>query len=551
MKRLALVLCLVSLATMSFTSQALAKTEVDSAGATAECDYPLAVDCPRDNEAPIPFATVPAGTPSVKVTYKSTSYCAPMLLIIYDNGKVAGETSIVGGDTGVAGATYPDEGSTSFSPVGDDDHELAYRGKVTGFGCGVGTHPGEVLSLHLFVGEVLAEFTPPPEGVAIKGTVRIENDRGIAATASGVPGASVQITGPGGKKTVKVDPTGAYSARFKKAGRYTVYPRVPDRITRGARNPVKPAYRDVNLKLGDTGTANFTVKDPLRVSLDLGRKEVPADGLQTVEATIAATADGKPAKGLHVLVRPFDGAAMPVFSVPVPATICRSGHGGGRLWPAPAASAGAQTDSVDAVTDAQGQVHLRISTGTVPGPFKLQVWAANDTGALDTEHNILDVSPEETLRVAPLGSSGAFESELTRLVKSDSGLQLVTTATGLADQLAGVTAAGHLGNYDYAPIEAVGGTRHEGVLVYPAGARVPIEADGSLGAATPGQVLKPEKHLRELARSGLPALPTMAEWTSAKGPWATKSPGIAAPVRPDARGYAYFGYGYPSKGGCS
>jgi hypothetical protein len=551
LKRLVLAVCLVALAALSLAGTAMAKTETESAAATAECTYPLAVDCPRDTDPPIPFASIPAGTKSVKVTYKSTEYCAPMLLIIYDNGKVAGETSVVGGDTGVAGANYPDEGSTSFSLSGDVDHELAYRGKVTGFGCGNGTHPGEQLTLHLFTGTVTAEFTPPPEGVAIKGTVRIENDKGIPSSATGVPGASVQISGPGGKKTVPVTPTGTYSARFKKAGKYTVYPRVPDKITRGGRNAVKPQFKDVDVKLGDTGTANFTVKDPLQIGIELGRKSVPADGLQTVEATITATADGKPVSGQHVLIRPFDGAAMPVFQVPVPATICKVSHGNSRLWPAPPASATAQTDSFDAVTDGRGEIRLRISTGTIPGAFKLQAWAANSAGALDTEHNILDVSPEETLDVRPLGGAGAFESELTRLVKSDSALNLSTSATGLADQLAGITAEGHIGNYDYAPIQSLSGTKYQAVLVYPAGGRVPFESDGTIAISAPGQVLKAEKHLQELARTGLQPLPTMAEWLSAKGPWAARFPGLAGPVKPAVGGYAYFGYGYPTKGSCS
>jgi hypothetical protein len=522
---------------------------VETAPATAECTYPLAVDCPRDEGPPIPFADVPEGVGSVKVTYQSTEYCAPMLLIVYDNGKVAGETSVVGGDT-TNGGNYPDEGSTSFSLDPKEDHALAYRGKVTGFGCGAGTHPGEVLTLHLFTGDVVTEYTPPPEGVVIKGSVRIENDKGIPASASGVPGATVQISGPGGKKTAKVGATGTYSAQFKKAGSYSVFPRVPEKIAHGGRSPVKPPSREVNVKLGDSATADFTVKDPLRISIELSRDHVQADGTQTVKATIKAEADGKPVSGQDISLRPFDGATTPIHQLPVPATICRAGRGA-RLWPEPPARPGAEAGPVDVVTGGDGAVELTISVGTIPGDFALEAWAADGKGKLDTEHNILDVSPEAHLKVAPLPGGGSFESELTRLVKSDQSLALATKSAALAEQLAALTADGKLTGSDFAPIRSLGGTKYEAVLVYPVGGRIPLAADGTIEVGAPGGVLGTAK-LDKLARAGLKPLPSLADWLAgSNNDWREWFPGVAGPVKPDVDGYTYLGYPYPAKGGCS
>src|SRR6185312_14089346 len=432
---------------------AAAKPVTLSAPATAECAYPLALDCPRDYDPSVNFADVPAGTPSVKVTYKSTEYCAPMLLMVYDNGRLAGQTTVVGGDTGAKGAVYPNEGSTTFSLSGGSDHELSYRGKITGYGCGIKS--SETLSLHLFTGTVEATFTPPEEGVTIKGTVRIAGLKGIPAEATGVPGATVQITGPGARRTVRVSSTGTYSARFKKAGTYDVVAHAPATVTRGLRNPVKPEFHRLSLKLGGTGTAYFTVKDPLRLAMTLSRKSVPASGLETLHATITATERGKPVRGQYVAIRPMGAASLPVYNLPVPATVCMT-VGSRRIWPEPNPSPTAHTGQTIERTDSRGEIHLDITTGTIPGRFELSAWAANSAGALDTEHDILDVTPEETVNVVKLAGGGAFEGDLTSLLKSDPSISLPTGPKALATELAKLSASGRLGGFSFAPVRSGG-----------------------------------------------------------------------------------------------
>jgi hypothetical protein len=526
-----------------------------AAAATTVKSGPLAVGdemCPGAGPPPTqlcapvePVQSFASSTPLSVVYTAPSAHCSNVIIHYFRDGHEVAST----------GSIPPSASSAEVSVpwiYDGQSHELGVEAEGQVSGCNEGF-------LHAWGGTIEVTYTPPPSGVKIEGSVLVADDKDIPVADTGVPGASVQISGPGGKQTVHVAANGHYAAIFKKAGHYTVFPHVPGDVSRGLRNPVKPSYRDVSVALGETATANFTVRDPLHLTIELSQDRVPADGFHTVQATITATALGKPVKDLDVSIRPFEGQSLPVYEVPVPAAICLR-PGNRRIWPDGNPSANTRTGPVDERTDAAGQIRLDITVGTVPGPLKLEAWAADSTGALNTSQDILDVSPEATLTADPLGGSGGFEAGLAAALRTKPSLTLPTAASALADTLGLITSQKSLGSFNYAPIKSSGGKPYEAVLIYSGGTRISFAASGDLAFNTTGVVLSgtnfstPEKALGDLtaiARSKLPALPSFETWLSGASLIGYEFPGISGPATEDLTDYTFFGYGYPSARSCS
>ena len=398
-------------------------------------------------------------------------------------------------------------------------------------------------------------WAPKTEGGAVAGTVRVENDRKLDPAKTGVKGAQVQITGKGFKRTASVATDGSYHVQVPKAGSYTVYPKLPSRYTRGGRIDPKPRYSDVNVRLGQVATANFTIKDTLQLTIDLDRPSVPADGLHVVRATISAEEAGAPVVGLPVSIRPDDNKVVLSSEVAVPAAVCLAG--GPRIWPAQPPGPSSYTGSRERTTNRAGEIRLDIATGTVPGRFALQAWAEGADGKIDTAHSLLDVNPEVHITLtAPSGRSDFLGNLKEYLKGGGKGKVLPTDPQQLSNELGELTAHGDLGPFAYAPIKAAGGG-YGGVLVHPDGQRTHLDGSGNLTPGTPGHVLAPTTLLAGgqwtgIARAGnVPNLPTFSNWLLGKAPGYTLD-GISGPASPLGQtDYRYFGYGYPKSGGCA
>jgi hypothetical protein len=387
---------------------------------------------------------------------------------------------------------------------------------------------------------------------AVEGTIRIEKNGN--PTNIGFHGARVNVSGNGFNTTVTVGGDGAYHVEVPKPGRYRVIPTLPPGYTRGLQNPITPASRDVNVKRGKTATADFTVKDSLRLGIDLNRDKVAGDGFQLVKATVKATEFGRPVKGLTVSIRPAGGRVVDVSTLAVPATVCLVG-GPGRIWPGGARTPATMTSPVDAVTDARGEIHLTIALGTVPGQFDLQAWARDKSGQLDTASSLLDVNPEVTITTTRLAGGGDFRKGLQAYLEKNPNVELPADAPGLAAELAHITASGAIGSFTYAPIKSTG-MGYEAVLVTMSGEPAHLDAAGNVTPGSPGWVLSQSNNrpgtITEQARSGhLPDLPLLNNWLR-NAVTEASFPDISGPAIPLAvADYTYFGFGYPRPGGCS
>ena len=392
---------------------------------------------------------------------------------------------------------------------------------------------------------------------AIEGYVRTTNDRKLNPVNTGVPGTTVQITGEHFKRIVPVTNEGNYFTRVPHPGTYTVYPRVPKRFTK-TRKAI-PTHRQVVVRNHKTARANFRVDDPLTLDIQVDRSSVPGDGFQVVHATITATEAGAPLPGLQIDVRPFPGQNIDkALNVPVPAVICTPA--GSRVWPI------GDWDSTPILpntvtTDSNGQVKLYVQTGTIPGTFPLQVWARDSKGLLITD-DLDSVSPTANITVTALGGSGDFPSALQTYLANHSSVQLdpYFRPLVLAPQLAEAAAAG-MGSFQVIPIESASGP--SGVLVQPAGTRVSFSPKGELPDTAAGGVLIPGKLMsvpltyptftaaaRAQGLVNLGALPTIPAFLTNKAPgW--NFAGVSGPVRVQGDGRLhYYGYGYPTTGGC-
>ena len=400
---------------------------------------------------------------------------------------------------------------------------------------------------------------------AIEGTVRTANDRKENAVLAGVTGAKVKIAGGGFSKTVAVNADGYYFTRVPKPGTYTVTPSVPKKYLGGKPKTkvVTPPSRTVRVGADATAQANFRVDDTLKLTITLDKPSVPADGLQLVKATIAATDADGPAAGLAVDIRPFDGKTFASrYDVPVPAAVCLA-NGGGRIWPQQTSGA---ISSVIQTTNPDGKIELLLQVGTIPGKFVLDAWA-RDSAGLDIKHDIVDVNPQKTVTLTPLSGSTDFTTVLQDYMTKNPSFSLAIGPETIALRLGMLSAAGGL-PFNYVAMRTTPGAQggvYYGTLIVPAGTRLTADATGLLPAGAPGLVLSQD--LTSVGRASV--YPTFDDAVRGGGLKAVGLAPFAAWLKNDVAGYAmpfisapvqalitqpywWMGWGYPGAGpGCA
>lgn len=377
---------------------------------------------------------------------------------------------------------------------------------------------------------------------------RTENNR--TASRQGIANVTVKLHGPQ-SKTVKTNANGYFVTTVRKSGRYRVTPQLPDRY--GGRGAIRPTSKVVVVSDRRAARADFAVEDDLKVTLRFDRDRVPATGLELVTGTIRAERFGEPVPNLVVSVIPFRrSVAMNPEEAPVPAHICDVGS---LRWPSGTRGQTGNVFPFDQTTDERGERRIAVQLGTVPGTFVLQVWAKDDAGRLRYEH-ISDVSDTATIVNEPTGAlaPAGLPGELANVATAQA-LTLPSSPTALAEELSAKLQRG----LAYTPMR---GSAMSGLLVYPAGERPAVGANGTIGANS-GIVLSPDtlNSATSLAFGGfagaakagqLPPPPSFAQWIAGGGAqgWALRPQDGTATIEDDLRGWRYLGFPYPKAGGC-
>ncbi len=400
------------------------------------------------------------------------------------------------------------------------------------------------------------------KGGVIEGHVREQNVKKAISDLTGLAGAKVRITGPGGYvKTTTTSDSGYYQEIVTRPGSYTVSAQAPKSYFKDAkRSKPDPSSSKVDVGEDTTSEADFTFKSTLELKLKLKTRSVPADGLSYVDVTVTATDDGAPDAGLVFSLRPYAGgsASQSPFSMSVPATICTvSGTSvGGRVWPNPSLKV-PNTDSVNVTTDADGQATLRVYTGTVPGKFPLTVWALDDAGHLITK-DVNNVSADADITVTPLAGGGdpayALHNWLNKPGNDALAGSLPTDDGSIITALADAIHSGSLAPFVLTPVVSSKG--YSAVLLSPAGSRAVFDpATGQLAASTAGEVVAPSAlngvnlygggFWGYLKTTATPAeFPTLSQWLANSAPgYAFPSNGGTISTGVNALQYLGFGYG--------
>lgn len=399
------------------------------------------------------------------------------------------------------------------------------------------------------------------KGSVIEGDVREENIQDLVAAYTGIPGATVRVTGPRGfSKKVVTSGSGYYNVFVPRAGVYTVTPVLPAKYWKGGKSKaVEPSFSKVNVPDDKTVRANFTVPSSLRLRVSLSRPSVSADGLSYVDATVTATNDGEPDPSLPFSLRPFGGgsALQSAWEMPVPATICTlSGASvGGRVWPKPYQTP-LNTNSVDLTSGPTGTSSFRIFTGTVPGKIPVTVWAEDGAGHLIAK-DANNTSDSVDLDVTPLASTGGDPTgDLKSYLQAHAGAAgtLSTYNTTIVNQLALAVQSGALKGYVLNPVQAPSGGA---VLISPAGARAPLDlTSGQIKSTASGWIIAPNQKLGTsvaadgfwgLLQTGYATLPTVSAWLSNNAPgYAFPYNTPQSPITPTTglSSLEYFGFSY-------
>jgi hypothetical protein len=179
--RLAVFLTLVG-GVFAGAGGAFAATQATISGATDDYCSPYVGPsqfCPRANQPPVEFGSVPAGVKTVTVTWDGPGFCSQGTLIIYVDGSRAGDTKPNDGPGG-KGESYMNDGSVTIAlPLDGKSHTLAWR--VEGYeipppadgGCNSGV-------LVQFTGTVTAQFAAPA-GASLSVVVSIAAKNGTVA----------------------------------------------------------------------------------------------------------------------------------------------------------------------------------------------------------------------------------------------------------------------------------------------------------------------------------------------------------------------------------
>jgi hypothetical protein len=400
------------------------------------------------------------------------------------------------------------------------------------------------------------------KGGVIEGHVREQDVKKAISDLTGLAGAKVRITGPGGYvKTTEASDTGFYQEIVKRPGSYTVTAAAPKSYFKGEkRSEPDPPSQKVDVGEDTTSEADFTFKSTLQLKLELSKRSVPANGLSYVDVTVTATDGGAPDAGLVFSLRPYSGgsATQSPFELSVPATICTlSGTSvGGRVWPDPSRKV-PNTDSVEVTTDATGHATLRVYTGTVPGKFPLTVWALDDAGHLITK-DVNNVSADADITVTSLGNGGdpayALHNWLNKPGNDAVAGSLPTDYGSIATSLEEAVQGGSMPPFIVTPVVSSKG--YGAVLLSPEGSRSVFDPKtGELAPSSPGEVVAPSGlnggslyaggFWGYLKTTGTPAeFPTLSQWLANSAPgYAFPSNGGTISTGGSALQYLGFGYG--------
>lgn len=402
------------------------------------------------------------------------------------------------------------------------------------------------------------------KGGVIEGHVREQNVKKAVTDLTGLAGAKVRITGPGGYvKTATASDSGYYHQLVPRPGTYTVTPSAPKSYFKGEKKAESdPPSSKVDVGEDRTAEADFTFKSTLKLKLELSTGAVPADGLSYVDVRVTATDGGAPDAGLVFSLRPYGGGSVlqSAWRMPVPATICTlSGASvGGRVWPAPYVAA-PNTDSVNVTTDATGQAILRVYTGTVPGKFPLTVWALDDAGKLITKDtNNTSADADILIKALPNGGdpAQALHNWLNQTGNDSVAATMPDDYTSIVTALADAIHTGNLrAPFILAPVATSDG--YTAALLSPEGSRASFDpATGQITPATQGEIVAPSNlngaslyaggYWGYLKTTATPtALPTLTQWL------ANTAPGYSFPSNGGtiSTGYGvaalqYLGFGY-------
>jgi hypothetical protein len=397
------------------------------------------------------------------------------------------------------------------------------------------------------------------KGGAVEGHVKAQNVQKKIADLTGVPGATLRVSGPRGfsKKTTTSD-TGYYHVIVPRTGTYTVTPSPPRRYFKGLRTrEATPPVRKVHVREAHTSTADFTYQSTLKLRLRLNRTTVAADGESFVDATVTADDAGAPVPNLTFSLRPFGGgsALQSPYALAVPGTVCTlSGTSvGGRVWPNPNVTT-PNTDSVDVTTDSTGEAHFRVYLGTVPGTFPLTVWAKNENGKLITQ-DVSNVSADADIKVDALADGGnparTLHDWLNKLGNEDLASILPTDIGSLLPMLADAMSGHTLGGFVLTPVRTA---TFSALLLSPEHTRIKIDPrTGVIDQTSQGWLVAPGAKIGAgLAAGGYwgfektngDTFPTLAQWLADAAPGYSFAGNKAPITLLNASGLQYAGFGY-------
>jgi len=397
---------------------------------------------------------------------------------------------------------------------------------------------------------------------AIEGWVRREDSTTTkAGYRPGIPNVQVKINGPKFGRSIRTNDNGYFFTTVQKAGKYRVTPVLTKKLKDGKSNAVAitPESKVVSVSDGKVGSAEFKVRDAIKVTATPTPASVPADGFHTASVDISVERFGDPVPYAVLSVLPNkDSVGADPNNIPVPARYCRAGAG--FVWPYVNRGAIHTVKPFDLTADANGKASFSLQTGTVPGKLAVRVWLKDASGQLQTT-SINDARADVTIDNTASTATGlaGFGVTYGQLLTSLS-LETATDYYSATNQLAQLARGSKLANLAFSPIT---GPSMRGVLVTNQSERVPLSDDLTVGAnggvvLTPDRlanaVLVPYGNYASLVKSGgLPDLVPFNDWaagtTSAAGWSLLKQDGPSKASVSD--GWTYYGYPYaPQAGGC-
>jgi len=327
---------------------------------------------------------------------------------------------------------------------------------------------------------------------AVEGWVRIEDSNTAKnGVRPGVPNVQVKINGPRFGRSVRTNQDGYYFAELQNPGKYRITPKLTKKYKNGKLNSVaiSPESKVVSVSDNQIGRADFTVEDGLKVTANVDRPKVPADGLQVVKVDLDVERFGDPVSGIYLSVIPNkESVGANPQTIPVPARYCVNG---GLQWPYGDRSNLTFQKPFDVYTDAAGKASFTLQTGTVPGKLGLYVWAKDaNTGTLRTT-NINDARADITIDNESTGSGSTADvgKALGKAAKAK-GLTAPTDVISLSNLLIKNAGADPgLGGLAFAPVY---GSAMYGVLVMPQAQRISPQAGNYITASADSTVITPE-----------------------------------------------------------